>query len=220
MIVVLSAQQRPSSALVQSGAMACPVCDGVLAKWGHGRISTVRWSGPHRDGSDRQPVASAQDSLPAELQVRRRRHHRGRNTLIHKAEWSRVRSYNVGSTGPSGDVVTSVQANRLTCNPGHTQRPPTISVAIAIEVFSASIVARYGRQSRSAGSRTGWPRKSKFRPSTTIHRDTPTDETRVASCVRSPAAPGACGRCWRPPQCCRSARVHSFDPDGIDLAWR
>ena len=42
MIVILSATDAQSR--LASGAMACPECGGVLAKWGHGRFRIVRGS--------------------------------------------------------------------------------------------------------------------------------------------------------------------------------
>ena len=74
MIVILSATDAQSR--LASGAMACPECGGVLAKWGHGRIRIVR--GSATSTVTVQPArarcivcAKTQVLLPAELQVRR-----------------------------------------------------------------------------------------------------------------------------------------------------
>jgi len=73
-IVVLSAEDAQRR--LTSGTMACPECGGVLAKWGHGRIRTVR--GPATSTVTVRPArarctacAKTQVLLPTELQVRR-----------------------------------------------------------------------------------------------------------------------------------------------------
>jgi len=73
-IVVLSAADAQRR--LTSGTMACPDCGGVLAKWGHGRIRTVR--GPGTNTVTVQPARArctactkTQVLLPTELQVRR-----------------------------------------------------------------------------------------------------------------------------------------------------
>lgn len=74
MIVVLSATEAQRH--LASGAMECPECGGVLAKWGHARSRTVR--GPATSIVTVQPArarctvcAKTHVLLPAELQVRR-----------------------------------------------------------------------------------------------------------------------------------------------------
>lgn len=74
MIVILSAADAQSR--LASGTMACPQCGGVLSKWGHGRIRTVR--GPGTSTVTVQPARARCTActkthvlLPAELQVRR-----------------------------------------------------------------------------------------------------------------------------------------------------
>ena len=141
MIVILSAAD--AQIRLASGTMACPECGGVLSKWGHARIRTVR--GPGTGTVTVQPARArctvctkTQVLLPAVLQVRRADTTEViGNALIHKANGLGFRRIAARIDRPESTVRRwlrrvppdhlhwlSTQANRRL-------------ISIAVEVFSS-----------------------------------------------------------------------------------
>jgi hypothetical protein len=138
-IVILSAADAQRR--LASGAMACPGCGGVLAKWGHGRIRTVR--GPATSTVTVQPArarcivcAKTQVLLPAELQVRRADTTEViGNALIHKANGLGFRRIAARIDRPESTVRRWLRR----VPPDHlhwlTTQANRRLIAIAVEVF-------------------------------------------------------------------------------------
>lgn len=141
MIVILSAADAERR--LASGTMACPQCGGVLGKWGHGRIRTVR--GPGTSTVTVQPARARCTActkthvlLPADLQVRRADTTEViGNALIHKANGLGFRRIAARIDRPESTVrrwfrrVPPDHLNWLT-----TQANRRL-ISIAVEVFSS-----------------------------------------------------------------------------------
>ncbi len=141
MIVVLSAADAQRR--LASGAMACPECAGVLAKWGHGRSRTVR--GPGTSAVTVRPArarcivcAKTQVLLPAELQVR----HADTTEVIGNALIHRVNGLGFRRIAARIDRPESTVRRWLRrVPPDHLHWLSTQAnqrlIAIAVEVFSS-----------------------------------------------------------------------------------
>jgi len=138
-IVILSAADAQRR--LASGAMACPECGGVLSKWGHGRIRTVR--GPGASAVTVQPArarctacTTTQVLLPAALQVRRADTTEViGNALIHKANGLGFRRIAARIDRPESTVRRWLR--RIPPDHLHwlTTQANRRLIAIAVEVF-------------------------------------------------------------------------------------